>query len=180
MSVGIFLEAIVLAFWFAQVLDILINKGLACLFAMFGLLKCRLICYDFCSSRKCTLKTKYDIVFRRGRIQSLQNPFRDWNCAVNLASLSAPSWFKASKTLLGIETWFPQPRTTWSNWFKASKTLLGIETNLPKSWRAIAWGFKASKTLLGIETNFARSSLLHIKWFKASKTLLGIETLHPR
>ena len=36
--------------------------------------------------------------------------------------------------------------------FKASKTLLGIETNLFKILTSFWAGFKASKTLLGIET----------------------------
>ncbi len=36
--------------------------------------------------------------------------------------------------------------------FKASKTLLGIETNQFLTVLAIRNGFKASKTLLGIET----------------------------
>lgn len=68
---GIFLEAIALPFRFAQVLDLLINIGLSCLVVEIFLRQEWLICYNFCGSRKCTLKTKYDIVYRRGRLQSL-------------------------------------------------------------------------------------------------------------
>ncbi len=38
--------------------------------------------------------------------------------------------------------------------FKASKTLLGIETKAIEFGRSPAQGFKASKTLLGIETKY--------------------------
>ncbi len=38
-------------------------------------------------------------------IQSLWNPFRDWNLRLTIAFyLKDFSWFKASETLLGIET----------------------------------------------------------------------------
>ncbi len=38
--------------------------------------------------------------------------------------------------------------------FKASETLLGIETNAEEKASDKAYGFKASETLLGIETSF--------------------------
>ncbi len=111
-------------------------------------------------------------------IQSLWNPFRDWN-------LKCRYWqpvhhgFKASETLLGIETtksifcalvpsriqslWNPfrdwnfaetaYPRHDYSG-FKASETLLGIETSTKNSYTTFA-GFKASETLLGIETDIS-------------------------
>ena len=62
--------------------------------------------------------------------------------------------------------------------FKASETLLGIETlaNLANSIPLIA-GFKASETLLGIETNSPGTIDSNYRGFKASETLLGIETL---
>jgi len=68
---GIFLEAIARLFRFAQVLDLLINIGLLCLVVEIFLRQGWLICYSFCGSRKCTLKTKYDIVYGRGLLQSL-------------------------------------------------------------------------------------------------------------
>ncbi len=39
-----------------------------------------------------------------------------------------------------------------AHWFKASKTLLGIETQLRAKYASLDSRFKASKTLLGIET----------------------------
>ena len=60
--------------------------------------------------------------------------------------------------------------------FKASKTLLGIETPIAIEILKASWGFKASKTLLGIETLALIKSNSTLKRFKASKTLLGIET----
>jgi hypothetical protein len=68
---GMFLEAIALTFWFAQGLDLLMYIGLSCLVAKIFLIQEWRICYNFRGSRKCTLKTKYDIVYRRGRLQSL-------------------------------------------------------------------------------------------------------------
>ena len=62
--------------------------------------------------------------------------------------------FKASETLLGIETYccivFLLPHDS----FKASETLLGIETKVAKITNAasVTRCFKASETLLGIET----------------------------
>ncbi len=61
------------------------------------------------------------------KIQSLQNPFRDWNTTVN-AYRPDRRRFKASKTLLGIETRIAAEVIAAKNGFKASKTLLGIET----------------------------------------------------
>ena len=70
--------------------------------------------------------------------------------------------FKASETLLGIET---KPNFCISRHsrlgFKASETLLGIETqpqiSMPPAQSQ--WGFKASETLLGIETCFRNINL---------------------
>ena len=92
-------------------------------------------------------------------IQSLWNPFRDWNSAVSNKPLIC-SRFKASETLLGIETRTQLSKRMGMVWFKASETLLGIET------RGF-WGddenpsrFKASETLLGIETKRAMKWVL--------------------
>ncbi len=61
--------------------------------------------------------------------------------------------------------------------FKASETLLGIETE-EKIWidNNSSMGFKASETLLGIETAFNQFRHERLRCFKASETLLGIET----
>ncbi len=60
-------------------------------------------------------------------IQSLQNPFRDWNVSIDWTN-SSKERFKASKTLLGIETCLRNVHESKKSGFKASKTLLGIET----------------------------------------------------
>ncbi len=61
--------------------------------------------------------------------------------------------------------------------FKASETLLGIETEaLARTEAARAASFKASETLLGIETYKVGSYSKGEQSFKASETLLGIET----
>ena len=94
--------------------------------------------------------------------------------------MSRHSSFKASETLLGIETndrQFQRDQIYW-HCFKASETLLGIETIHVHQKLVWLHRFKASETLLGIETQFSiilRS--LHAR-FKASETLLGIETCH--
>ena len=88
-----------------------------------------------------------------GALQSLWNPFRDWNNAISsIVPLPSLSGFKASETLLGIETIQGLDFDTQLLSFKASETLLGIETGLG---RISYWltSFKASETLLGIETN---------------------------
>ena len=60
--------------------------------------------------------------------------------------------------------------------FKASETLLGIETyKTADEWQEET-GFKASETLLGIETDTDAIFTLASSCFKASETLLGIET----
>ena len=61
-------------------------------------------------------------------LQSLWNPFRDWNRFIfnNLGCVA--DCFKASETLLGIETMLTSWRGDWEESFKASETLLGIET----------------------------------------------------
>ncbi len=60
--------------------------------------------------------------------------------------------------------------------FKASETLLGIETENRMEDAKYFIGFKASETLLGIETAFALAKRKRKEGFKASETLLGIET----
>ena len=65
----------------------------------------------------------------------------------------APSFgFKASETLLGIETISSPCSTPAQICFKASETLLGIETSHFAARVPTHKGFKASETLLGIET----------------------------
>ena len=64
--------------------------------------------------------------------------------------------FKASETLLGIETWGDRLSTKNKPSFKASETLLGIETHTLQLNSKQASSFKASETLLGIETSFRR------------------------
>ena len=59
--------------------------------------------------------------------------------------------------------------------FKASETLLGIETIQGLDFDTQLLSFKASETLLGIETGLGRISYW-LTSFKASETLLGIET----
>ncbi len=68
--------------------------------------------------------------------------------------------------------------TVWA-WlgFKASETLLGIETGIEAEDKPTAIArFKASETLLGIETDLSVQALIRSVGFKASETLLGIET----
>ena len=68
------------------------------------------------------------------------------------AQVFRASGFKASETLLGIETQPISINNTNRVGFKASETLLGIETNLIYYHAQRQWSFKASETLLGIET----------------------------
>ncbi len=77
-------------------------------------------------------------------LQSLWNPFRDWNNVVNNFNTNVEG-FKASETLLGIETHKKLDGyiKTWYS-FKASETLLGIETRT--KWRNKQDG-RASKPL---------------------------------
>ena len=136
------------------------------------------------------------------KLQSLWNPFRDWNSTLT-AFNSAISRFKASETLLGIETVEETGKTfemsmlqsLWNpfrDWnvcggyyavtravgmgFKASETLLGIETKQLADLTEQYNRFKASETLLGIETLLRNIHQSRLKSFKASETLLGIET----
>ena len=68
--------------------------------------------------------------------------------------------FKASETLLGIET-FSSFISCFSFFsFKASETLLGIETICPYYLGKTRGCFKASETLLGIETFSAIALIL--------------------
>ena len=66
-----FLEAIALTIRFAQVWNALINIGFHRLSKVLQLVDQAQICYNFRGSRKCALKTKYDIVCKRERLQSL-------------------------------------------------------------------------------------------------------------
>ena len=110
-------------------------------------------------------------------LQSLWNPFRDWNSGETTKGYWYASSFKASETLLGIETWIFGWWGQIINRFKASETLLGIETQWACVQDAIGLGFKASETLLGIETcNYYIYGFTKL-CFKASETLLGIETV---
>ena len=87
--------------------------------------------------------------------------------------------FKASETLLGIETWFMGFACLcyWLWCFKASETLLGIETTpAAQPTKETPQDFKASETLLGIETRLEAVGTFVLLRFKASETLLGIET----
>ena len=74
--------------------------------------------------------------------------------------------FKASETLLGIETPFEALGVgdEYEAGFKASETLLGIETlhALCSEILATPECFKASETLLGIETGSAKSGLYQL------------------
>ncbi len=109
-------------------------------------------------------------------IQSLWNPFRDWNYETELL-IFHDRWFKASETLLGIETF----DCLW-----LFKTITQIQSlwNPFRDWNnfcqfvnSCQFGFKASETLLGIETATADGLSVPLGRFKASETLLGIETL---
>ncbi len=60
--------------------------------------------------------------------------------------------------------------------FKASETLLGIETQVSSIHHRYWFRFKASETLLGIETHPEIRKPHQYFRFKASETLLGIET----
>ena len=62
-------------------------------------------------------------------LQSLWNPFRDWN-RWDSNEIKSEHNFKASETLLGIETKFLLAIAPHRSRFKASETLLGIETYL--------------------------------------------------
>ncbi len=111
------------------------------------------------------------------QIQSLWNPFRDWNLSAIGFVASLTCGFKASETLLGIETYNNHATQGRNGGFKASETLLGIETFCPflthdygssiqslwnpfRDWNSnqqpishlIRFRFKASETLLGIKT----------------------------
>ena len=77
--VGMFLRAIGRVGRFAQVWNVLVNIVLYWLVEVVKPVQQVQICYNLYASRKCTLKTEYDILHKRGR-------------------------FKASETLLGIET----------------------------------------------------------------------------
>ena len=111
------------------------------------------------------------------QLQSLWNPFRDWNNNDTDAELLAEiaDGFKASETLLGIETQLLDRLGLIEPSFKASETLLGIETN-PRvgGWMmASLGGFKASETLLGIET------LKQIRKTRERKAIAASKPLKP-
>ncbi len=86
-------------------------------------------------------------------LQSLWNPFRDWNLfgggclSVRLGLQSLWNPFRDWNHTIGD----PIDRTVR---FKASETLLGIETGFYLVYfQRCKIGFKASETLLGIETH---------------------------
>ncbi len=68
---GMNLEAIGRVVRFAQVLIALLHLGFQCLLQDRNSLQSAQICYNCDRSRNCTLKTKYDIVSRRERLQNL-------------------------------------------------------------------------------------------------------------
>lgn len=68
---GIYLDAIGKDFRFAQVLNALIYLGLMCLPQVLRSPHQAKICYNSYRSHKCTLKTKYDILSKRERLQNL-------------------------------------------------------------------------------------------------------------
>ena len=68
---GMILVAIGRVVWFAQVMSTLRYLGFRCLPLSIILLKLAQICYNCDRSRICTLKTKYDMLSKRGRPQSL-------------------------------------------------------------------------------------------------------------
>jgi len=68
---GMFLRAIGQVFRFAQVWNALLNMALCWLVQVVKSVQQVQICYNLYASRKCTLKTKYDILHKRGEIQSL-------------------------------------------------------------------------------------------------------------
>lgn len=69
--VGMFLRAIGRVGRFAQVWNVLVNIVLYWLVEVVKPVQQVPICYNLYASRKCTLKTKYDILHKRGRLQSL-------------------------------------------------------------------------------------------------------------
>ena len=91
-------------------------------------------------------------------LQSLWNPFRDWNDLLH-ASPVCKSCFKASETLLGIETiWLIDAtvlrvklQSLWNPFRDWNK---GFDSDNPYNQC-----FKASETLLGIETLLLLSNL---------------------
>ena len=69
--VGMFLRAIGRVGRFAQVWNVLVNIVLYWLVEVVKPVQQVPICYNLYASRKCTLKTKYDILHNRERLQSL-------------------------------------------------------------------------------------------------------------
>ncbi len=163
-------------------------------------------------------------------IQSLWNPFRDWNYPVVSGGIAGggTGGFKASETLLGIETrqdcfldkFFSRIQSLWNpfrdwnifvqrskfflSWFKASETLLGIET-FSRFWHLVThprrriqslwnpfrdWNlfepprgiFQGITVIQSLWNPFRDWNVGDIEFcissgrFKASETLLGIET----
>lgn len=68
---GMALDAIRRFVRFAQVLNALIYLCFQCLLQDLDSLQTVQICYNCDRSRKCTLKIKYNIFFKRGQLQSL-------------------------------------------------------------------------------------------------------------
>ena len=71
MLIGMVLEAIGRIVWFAQLLGALLYIGFQCLGQDLNSLQVVQICYNCDDSRKCTLKIKYNILLKRGWLQSL-------------------------------------------------------------------------------------------------------------
>jgi hypothetical protein len=68
---GMFLNAIALTIRFAQVWNALINIGFQLFVQVVKSVQEVRICYNKCASRKCTLKIKYGMIYKRGRLQNL-------------------------------------------------------------------------------------------------------------
>ena len=67
---GIYLGAIEMGFRFAQVLNVLVCLAFMCLLQVLRSRDHDKICYNSHGSRKCTLKTKYVILLKRGPLCS--------------------------------------------------------------------------------------------------------------
>ena len=178
-----FLRAIALTIRFAQVWNALINMGFQWLMQVVKSVQEVRICYNACASRKCTLKTKYGMLYKRGRLQNLWNPFRDWNIPRPYATLTfaGSPGYKTSETLLGIETKF----------VAASPALLALLQNLWNPFRDwnttltdLGEGVFLTRKLQNLWNPFRdwNSPTMHHALFcggasyKTSETLLGIET----
>ena len=112
------------------------------------------------------------------QLQSLWNPFRDWNWKYFISKKEDPYCFKASETLLGIETHISESVGNQTN-------LLQSLWNPFRDWNKILRGaFSAGELLQSLWNPFrdwnckscAMTLTASTTRFKASETLLGIET----